>query len=309
MKAIMYHYVRPRDEKFPHLFRLDLNSFKKQLDYFESNFGFISKESFIDSIRNKEKKNGVVLTFDDGLICHYKNVFPELKKRGLWGIFYIPTFPFKYNEILDVHRIHILLSNCNVKELYTYLLNLKIEKIFDMNKIDEFKRLTYINQKNDQYSLLIKRILNYYIKYNQRKKVIDELFNEFLKDNFSTKDVYISIDNLKEMESEGMMIGSHTENHLVMSKLSEKLQKYEVENSFKFIENEVGYLDIKTFCYPYGGFHTFDSKTENILSNYGCEFSFNVEQREITQDDLTNRIQALPRFDCNQFKHGKSSNN
>lgn len=305
----MYHYVRPKDKKFPHLFRLDFNSFKKQLDYFEANYGFISKDSFIDSIRNKEKKNGVLLTFDDGLICHYKNVFPELKKRGLWGIFYIPTFPFKYNKILDVHRIHILLSNCNVKEIYSYLLGIDIEKIFDKNKIDEFKKLTYLNQKNDQYSLIIKRILNYYVKYNERKKVIDELFNEFIKDVFSVRDVYLSIDNLKEMQSEGMMIGSHTENHQVLSKLPTKIQKYEVENSFQFIESKIGFLDVKTFCYPYGGFHTFNNQTEEILYNYGCDFSFNVEQRDISQNDLVNRVHALPRFDCNQFKYGKSSNN
>ena len=179
---------------------------------------------------------------------------------------------------MDVHRIHILLSNCNVQEIYSYLLDIDIEKIFDKNKIDEFKKLTYLNQKNDQYSLIIKRILNYYVKYNERKKVIDELFNEFIKEVFSVKDVYLSIDNLKEMQSEGMMIGSHTENHQVLSKLPTKIQKYEVENSFQFIESKIGFLDVKTFCYPYGGFHTFNNQTEEILYNYGCDFSFNVEQ-------------------------------
>ena len=312
MKAIMYHYVRHKDKNFPNLFRLDFDLFKKQLDYFHKKYGFVSKESFINSIRNKEldeeDKQGVILTFDDGLICHYKNVVPELKKRGLWGIFYIPTFPFKENQILDVHRIHILISNCDPKDLYTYLQNKQIQKLFDMKKIDEFKRLTYLNQNNDKYSLIIKRILNYFIKYDKRKLVIDELFDKFIKDNFTIADFYLSVNNLKEMNTAGMIIGSHTENHLVMSKLSDEQQKYEIENSFNFLESKVGNLGIKSFCYPYGGFHTFNDKTQEILSKNDCEFSFNVEQRDISLDDLRYKVHELPRFDCNQFKYGNASN-
>ena len=52
----------------------------------------------------------------------------------------------------------------------------------------------------------------------------------------------------------------------------------------------------------------FNKKTEQILEDYGCAFSFNVEQRDISLDDLKNRKQALPRYDCNQFLYGKSSN-
>ena len=49
-------------------------------------------------------------------------------------------------------------------------------------------------------------------------------------------------------------------------------------------------------------------KSEQILEDYGCAFSFNVEPRDISLDDLKNRKQALPRYDCNQFLYGKSIN-
>ena len=245
------------------------------------------------------------MTFDDGLICHYKNVFPELKKE-VYGVFLYQLFHLR-ESILDVHRIHILISNVT-KDLYTYLQNKQIQKLFDMKKIDEFKRLTYLNQNNDKYSLIIKRILNYFIKYDKRKLVIDELFDKFIKDNFTIADFYLSVNNLKEMNTAGMIIGSHTENHLVMSKLSDEQQKYEIENSFNFLESKVGNLGIKSFCYPYGGFHTFNDKTQEILSKNDCEFSFNVEQRDISLDDLRYKVHELPRFDCNQFKYGNASN-
>ena len=42
MKAIMYHYVRPFDSEYPYLKNLDINNFKKQLDFFEQEYGFFN---------------------------------------------------------------------------------------------------------------------------------------------------------------------------------------------------------------------------------------------------------------------------
>ena len=50
MKAIMYHYVSPKLDEFPNLNRLDLDSFIKQLDYFNDKYGFISQNDFLESI-------------------------------------------------------------------------------------------------------------------------------------------------------------------------------------------------------------------------------------------------------------------
>tara|TARA_B100000965_G_scaffold252156_1_gene212144 strand:+ start:5408 stop:6337 length:930 start_codon:yes stop_codon:yes gene_type:complete len=307
MKAIMYHYVRPRDKDFPNLNRLDIESFIKQLDYFDDKYGFIEREEFIRAIREGSRCKGVILTFDDGLLCHYKHVFSELKKRKLWGIFYIPTAPFINKKILDVHRIHILLAKVDPKSIYSYLIQNEINDFLDDTKVEEFKKLTYQTQINDQYTLNVKRILNYFILYKHRSSVIDMVFKKFIDYNYTVDDYYLNTQNLKEMSSEGMMIGSHSENHMVMSKLSNNSQKKEIINSFDFLENELGSLSIKSFCYPYGGFHSFNNITENILEDQGCDFSFNVEQRDIDINDINKRAQALPRYDCNQFPFGEAT--
>ena len=83
----MYHYVREDDIDYPYFDHLNVSIFRKQLDYFSDNFGFLSKEEYFSSLSNGNIKNGVVLTFDDGFKDHYKYVLPELKKRNIWGIF------------------------------------------------------------------------------------------------------------------------------------------------------------------------------------------------------------------------------
>jgi peptidoglycan/xylan/chitin deacetylase (PgdA/CDA1 family) len=111
-------------------------------------------------------------------------------------------------------------------------------------------------------------------------------------------------DELVHMHNSGMLVGSHSVNHPVMSKLTLEEQETEIVSSFEMIESITGKLALKSFCYPYGGFHTFTAKTENLLEKHSCHFSVNVESRDINQNDLANRRQALPRFDCNEFPHG-----
>ena len=117
----------------------------------------------------------------------------------------------------------------------------------------------------------------------------------------------MSVENLKTMQDSGMIVGSHSVDHLVFSKLTESEQTRQIVQSFDFLQNILGDMPIKTFCYPYGGFHTFNDFTEQTLSACGCTFAFNVESRDVTLSDIKNRPQALPRYDCNEFAFGKAS--
>jgi len=306
MKAIMYHYVRPFDEAFPNLNHLHIDDFSRQLDYFHEEFGFVSQGDFLNSIKTGEKAEGVVLTFDDGLSCHYDHVFPELKKRDLWGVFYIPTQPYAEEKIIDVHRIHLLLGRNDPKNVAAYLESMLEDSFLDKGKMEEFERFTYGRQVNDQYTLRVKRILNYFIAYTHREGILDQLMSRFVPNEHEVlKNFYLTSDQITEMHEAGMIIGSHTVNHPVMSRLSEHEQELQVIQSFDYLKGVVKEFHHKTFCYPYGGFHSFTNYTEKLLKEQGCLYSFNVEQRDIETKDILQRPQALPRYDCNQFKYGQ----
>ena len=59
----MYHYVRPDNKDYPYLKSLNLEIFKRQLDYFEKMFGFLTKDEYQDAIKKKKNPKGAVLTF------------------------------------------------------------------------------------------------------------------------------------------------------------------------------------------------------------------------------------------------------
>ncbi|EIW6704607.1 polysaccharide deacetylase, partial [Campylobacter jejuni] len=114
MKIIMYHYIRESLKPLPNFRYLHIENFKKQLDFFKKEFGFVSYDEFLYLKENplfcSKLKNKVLLTFDDGLKDHYNYVFNKLIKRKILGIFFVPTRIFKLSKALDVHRIHYLLG-------------------------------------------------------------------------------------------------------------------------------------------------------------------------------------------------------
>ena len=75
VNIVMYHYVRPIiGSKFPGIKGLELDGFKRQLDYLTENFTIVNTEEVVNGIRKGAKlpNNACWLTFDDGYKDHYK---------------------------------------------------------------------------------------------------------------------------------------------------------------------------------------------------------------------------------------------
>ena len=54
--------------------------------------------------------SGFLLTFDDGLRDHVDFVLPVLRRRRLFGLFYVPSAPLTDGVVLDVHKLHLALG-------------------------------------------------------------------------------------------------------------------------------------------------------------------------------------------------------
>lgn len=304
----MYHYVREFECSHPNFRFLDFKDFKKQLDFFESNFGFVSYDEWNNFIKfgaMPSQMGKVLLTFDDAMQCHYEYVYPELVKRGLWGMFFVPIQPYLRGTLLDVHKIHLLCGAFDGKDLYSFISQFISEDMIQNERLSEFRQQTYTHQNNLSGVSEFKRLLNYFIDYSHKESLIEIVANEFNYE-FNNNNFYIQEKALLEMSSNQMIIGSHTVNHPVMSKISSKEQRLEIIDSFKYL-SKLGVLKTKCYCHPYGGFHSFNEKTLEILKQQNVKFAFNVESREISSDDIFSSRYHLPRFDCNEFKYGQAS--
>ena len=308
MKSFMYHYIREGDEAYPWFRYLHIEDFKKQVSYFKHHYNFISKSEFFNSIEQKEPvENAAILTFDDGLIDHFEAA-EYLAAEGLWGIFYIPTGPYQTQKLLDVHRIHVLIGKYGGQEILLTLEKTLRESYIQNEYVDKFEKVTYARQDNDAATKQVKQILNYFLDYQQKDDVLDVLMQKYFPDEaLLCKDFYLSPTQIKSMNNMGMVIGAHSVTHPVFSRLDYATQNNEIMNCFKLLDDFVPSNSIKTFCYPYGGDHSFNEDTLMILEKENVDFSFSVEQRDINAHDLIHKKQALPRYDCNQFPFGQAS--
>lgn len=301
----MYHYVREFNPKFPELNFLHVKDFCKQLDYFQKKYNILNPNELANGVQNKKLPNGIFLTFDDGLRDHFEFVVPELVKRGLSAIFYISSQNYLNNEILNVHRLHLLLAKFGGREIYQSLNELISEKDIPVKFVHQFQKTTYLNQNNDSNTNKAKKLINYYLPAALKNKILAYLMAEYFGDEKKLfNDLYLDKSEILMMQNAGMVIGSHSHSHQVLSSLTKEEQFKEIETSFNFLNSVTGCLPFKTFCYPYGGFHSFNTNTENILDNSDVVFTFNDEPRDIEMKDLIKRPHALPRYDCNMFKHG-----
>lgn len=307
-KAIMYHYIRDESDFMPNLKYLHIEDFKKQLDYFEKEYGFVKKEDWESFIINKtEPPKGVVLTFDDGLIDHYKFVLPILKEKKLWGIFFVCTDPLNKKNILNVHKIHYLLWRYSSKEIYE-----KMEELLSVANIPSpfvktNKIQAYANYTMDRYSMMIKQI-NYLHDKKLQNFLLDGLLKHFHQSYTSIWiNIYMDINQIKEIKDAGNIIGGHSKSHPLLARLSDDELEKEVITSNEALEVMLK-SKIECFCYPYGVDDSYSDKVEEKLKQIGMKYAFCIDSQDITKSDILLNNYKLPRYDCTAFEYGKPRN-
>lgn len=303
----MYHYVRTYEPQHSGLRFLHINDFRAQLDYFGQHYGFVGRGEWdraLASGSSASLQGKVLLTFDDGLACSYKYVYPEIKKRGLWGMFFVPSGPYQTGSLLNVHKIHLICASIPAAKLDTLIQDVVREEYIPFQKRDAFRQETYRSQRDQEQILRFKRTFNYYVDEAWRADLLEKI-GQTAGICFPDQEYYIPPDKLQEMDREGMIIGGHSMNHLVMSKLDVSQQRTELEQSLEFL-NSLGISSPPSYCHPYGGPHTYTQETLDLLDELGFAYAFDVRSQEVTVNDWRSHRFALPRFDCNEFPFGSA---
>ena len=300
----MYHYVRSiRDTFSKNLYFLKVNEFKDQIKYFKKNYVIVDHEEFYYIIKKKPKlkKKIMFLTFDDGYLDHYKYVYPILKKNKISGSFYVPSKILQKGYILDVNKIHLILSQeNNLNKIMSDIINYTKEKF---NFIIDSKKLNLINSASrfdSKKTIIIKRLLQYHLPFKIRTNLNKFLFKKYVSKYTEeiSNNMYLSEKNIKEMASDGMYFGSHGHNHEWMEFLNKKEQTYEINKSFKFLNKIEKKIKNFSICYPYG---SYNKSTIKILKNKKFSYGFTSRYGNINLKKNFNLFE-IPRFDANDFK-------
>ena len=312
MKVVMYHYVREGVEGLPHFCYLSFANFKKQLDFFEENYGLVSFEEFCGLKDEpgliRRLKNKILLTFDDGLREHFELVFPELLRRKAVGIFFMPTLVLERQRPLAVHTIHYLVGKYGGGGGKLLALAQKLIKPDMLESEREFLFADYYDLLDDDEGVKkFKLLLNYNIKEEFKDEILAALIAECdLTEAQIYENYYLGRDELETMHENKMLIASHAHAHINFLNLDAHEEAHQTRKSFEILESFLD-LRLRLFCYPYGEF-TRHSKA--ILQGLGVDFAFvslDEYKKDLDAQDLRLNPLTLARYDCNAFPFGKVS--
>lgn len=231
---LMYHRIL-QDE---FINGLTPQEFEKQIVYISKHFNVVSLEDLLrDAKNNSVQPYSLALTFDDGHYDFYTHAWPILKKYNLPVSLYITTGFVDGTTWLWPDLLKYILLNSN-----TAILNVenlgdisthKIEHHISWHKLGDYCLTLNVEARN---SLL------YRLAADAKIAVSDTPEPPFHS---------VTWQQIQEMHKAGLVVGSHTVTHPILSSLPTENLHYELATSASAIQQYLGAAPAG-ICYPNG---------------------------------------------------------
>ena len=301
LTIVMYHYVRDlQHSRYPKIKGLATKDFKQQIRYIKKHYNVISGEKLMDVIVEGDElpPHPAILTFDDGYIDHFTQVFPILDSENLRGCFFPSDKCIIEHQVLDVNKVHFILASVPEKQkIVDYIV-----KCVDENKSHYglLPASTYIenvaksNRLDTAQVVFCKSMLQRELPIELRQIIIDELFRKYVTGDEASfsYELYMSAEQIQMLQRHGMYVGSHGYEHFWMNAISSERQEKEIDRSLLFLESIGADVSRWIMSYPYGAYN---ESLLSILKSRNCIAGMTIEVNLASLDD--NDVLTLPRLD------------
>lgn len=280
LKAVMYHYVRnPEETLYKGIHAVREDKFIQQVNFLRANYEMATSESIKDFLLGnyQPKKDMAVLTFDDGLKEHGIFVTEVLAKYGIQGQFFIPTACITEGYVLPVHKNHFLLASLNFSYYKKRFIEVLKENYQDtLIEVDD-QRAVRTYRWDTKEVATFKYLLNYQLPQPVRHHVLKIIFEQELgRETDFANSLYLSWEEIKEMQRKGMTIGGHSHRHDVLSSLSNEEQTLELTTCLELLNRNIANHTIFPFSYPYGKMSTFNEHTIACLKKHHVHYAYST---------------------------------
>lgn len=306
----MYHYVRDlKNSRYPEIKGCDVRLFREQVQYIKKHYTPVTIEQVLACHANGEilPDHAILLTFDDAYADHFMYAFPILYHEHIQGVFFPPVKAITEHTVLDVNKVHFILASTPSENMSGLLNELRI--MVDANRAEYgldtyenyFEKLAVASRFDPKEVIFVKRLLQVALPEELRKKMTTNLFEKCvgMDEAMFSRELYMSIDQIKCMVDCGMHIGSHGYDHYWLGSLPKEKQDFEIAKSIEFIKMVGGDADNWTIGYPYGNFN---DDTIALLKQYGCKMGFTTRVAIADfEADGPDALYQIPRLDVNDL--------
>jgi len=205
--------------------------------------------------------HAALITFDDGYSDNYTNAYPVLKKHGVPALIFITT------DFVGLSRPSFWdMAACAFAhtEMTTAVLPLTGEQ-------------TWSNDR-EKHSVMMRWIETLKtVPEAEKQEYAKQLPGVLAVDSAAARcqNVFMTWDQVREMDANGIEFGSHTLTHPIMTRIPPEQVKYELVESKRLIEQELG-KPVVTFAYPNGGPEDFNPGIISELKGAGYKMAFSL---------------------------------
>lgn len=234
---------------------------KSHIKYLRKNFNIISLEEGIRLLKTgRLRRNSIAITFDDGYKSTLTRAYPILKKHDIPFTIFLCKSSLEGSIPFRNQLAYVLNNGYAVRIAKKFRLSMKNPPIKGDLRSRIFSEL-FPTQNNEKFITK---------KYDQIKKY------EKIK---KKEDIFLTPDDVCRMDQTYSDIGSHTVNHLILSKLSRNKQEDEILSNERYLISRFKKENL-FFAYPFGGQKHFNDTTISILKkDKVCLGAVNVSQK------------------------------
>ncbi len=294
---INYHYVEDPHPAWKGIHPCSVKEFERQVDFLSKNFKIVSVGQVFNSVQKSAAGKFCAITFDDGLKGQYNNAVPILNKYRVRGTFFPITSTFE-GRLPATHKIHVLLSHSSSLELIN-IFHVFIREFYPdleiVYSIPTDKRLFERRQHEDISTANFKETM-IGLPEDIKGRFLRYCFKMMrLEEEKLSGEIFMSKNQIVDLCSQGMEIGSHSHGHYSMVVASLEFLKKDIQLS-RDILSKVSGKEISIFSYSHGHYTAYSSE---ILREMGFQYAVTIEPRVVLKED---KPLLLPRYDTNDLR-------
>ena len=262
-----YHRIgNAAEDRFdPDLFSASADEFDCQIAYLKRHTLLVTLEeavAFIEgTVCDARPRCRSLITFDDGYLDNYEVAFPVLRSRGAQGVFFLTTGVLGSNGIPWWDRVAYIVKATR-KRRFAMSHPVSIEVDLDRDGL-----LPSLRRVSTACYWLNPADTAIFLQALAQRTEVDEPSQQVRR--------YLTWQEAQEMLAGGMAIGSHTNCHPVLGRLTPEDQAVELRTSRETIKNRLN-IAADVVAYPYGTPSSFSEETQKLAREAGYRAAFTL---------------------------------
>jgi peptidoglycan/xylan/chitin deacetylase (PgdA/CDA1 family) len=232
------------------------DGFARQMKHLARFYRVVSMPEVLEAVEKGRPlpKRAVLITFDDAYADFAEIAWPILKQFGLPATMFVPSaYPDQPERAFWSDRLYQAFAATSRKEI----------------NVSPFGNLSLLPPEQKRRSLRAVQDHVTRIPHCEAMRLVDSVCAE-LGLTCAQGGSVLTWKQLRELAREGLTLGSHTQTHAIMTKVTTEQMREEVQGSQEDLQREIGAC-LPIFCYPNGNHN---DTVVSVLREQGIRLAF-----------------------------------